>query len=372
MAERGVRNQPLRRAAGDVLICGLESTALSKVEAAWLRLIRPAGIILFRRNLEDPAQTRSLLDAAVEAGGGGSMLRIIDAEGGTVDRLRNLVAPMPSPELAAGSGDPASFERHGRLIAREVRAFGFNTTFAPVLDLRTEASATVLPGRAVSADPKEVAEYASGFLHGLAAEGVLGCGKHFPGLGSGQVDSHLTTPQIDKDFPTLWAEDLVPYRRLSARLPMAMVSHACYPKTRSKSDPASVSRFWVSEVLKQKIGFQRLIVTDDMEMGGILGRLELAGAVQAALAAGNHLIEICHDPARILTAYEALVSEAERSAAFARLLQEAARHGRTTRRKLLHALPPFDRPSRAVAELRDEITRFSNDLAESAARSAQS
>lgn len=370
MARNGVSTS-LRRAAGDVLICGLGGTALSTVEAAWLRLIRPAGIILFRRNLESPKQTRRLLQAAADASGADDLLRIVDLEGGTVDRLRDLVSPIPSPESVGETHDAAAFVTHGRLIARGARLFGFNTTFAPVLDLKTAVSAKVMRGRTASSDPVEVTDYAAGFLRGLAEEGVLGCGKHFPGLGSGKVDSHQVTPRIDEPFSVLWDRDIVPYRRLAGHLPMVMISHARYPKTRSQMEPSSVSRFWTSDVLRKKIGFRGLIVTDDMEMGGILSHSGLGEAVVETLTAGAHLIEICHDPARILCAYEALLTKAERSDAFAWRLKDSAAHSRSMRRKLLRRLPPFT-PELGVARLRREISRFSKSLSQSNRGAARS
>jgi beta-N-acetylhexosaminidase len=307
----------LRQAAGQVLIVGLEGTQLSALESTWLRLLRPGGVILFRRNIENPAQTHALL-RSVE----GSVLRCIDVEGGTVDRLRDSIAPMPSPFAVATTGKPALFEKHGALIGQEVRMLGFNCTFAPVLDLRTPASEPVMTTRVVSGDPALVIRYASHFVKGLAQQGVLGCGKHFPGLGSGQVDSHHVTPVIPKPLDQIWEEDLLPYRQLVKRLPMVMISHASYPA--AVPEPASISGYWIREVLLREMGYGGLIVSDDMEMGGILKYTGMAEAAVASLAAGTHLVEICHSPALIFTAYEALLREAENSPSFARLLRRAA------------------------------------------------
>lgn len=351
---------PLRRAAGRVLVAGLEGTALSQEEAAWLRLIRPGGIILFRRNVEEPRQVHALLRAATIAATGsasGPLLRSMDVEGGTVDRLRDLVAPLPSVAEAAATGDPKLFTMHGRLAGREMRLLGLNANFAPVLDLKTEASGPVMSSRVSSANPDEATRYAAHFLDGLAKEGVLGCGKHFPGLGSGAVDSHQTTPRIGKPFAALWEEDLLPYRRLGSRLPLVMVSHATYPQTRSKSDPASVSGFWITEVLRKRIGFRGLVVSDDMEMGGILSQMDIAGAAIRSLLAGTHLIEICHQPARIFTAYEALLSEAEHSPAFARQLRQTAAQVERFERDRLRRFPPIPSP-KAVERIRREIEEF--------------
>ena len=171
----------LRSAAGRVLIVGVEAGSLSAAERAWLRLLSPSGIILFRRNVEEPRQVHALLRDAEEAAASGTpLLRAMDVEGGTVDRLRDLIAPLPSAEAVASTGDPKLWMAHGRLAGREMRLLGLNVDFAPVLDLKTEASAPVMTSRVHSGDPDRVAAYAAHFLRGLREEDVLGCGKHFP------------------------------------------------------------------------------------------------------------------------------------------------------------------------------------------------
>jgi beta-N-acetylhexosaminidase len=311
----------LRQAAGRVLVVGLEDAELTALESAWLKLLQPGGVILFRRNIETAAQAHALVQATAQAVDH-PLFRCIDVEGGTVDRLRDLIAPMPSPLAVAATNKPELFEKHGNLIAQEVRLLGLNTTFAPVLDLRTAASEPVMTSRVVSGEPDQVIRYARFFLRGLARQGVLGCGKHFPGLGSGQVDSHHATPVIAKPLAGLWKEDLLPYRQLAKQLPMVMVSHATY--SASVPEPASVSAYWIREILIREIGYQGLIVSDDMEMGGILKYTGMAEAAVQALAAGTHIVEICRSPSLVFAAYEAVLREAEASPAFARRLRNAA------------------------------------------------
>lgn len=349
----------LRQAVGQVLVVGLEGAQLSAMESAWLRLLQPGGVILFRRNIESAAQTHSLLQSAGKALDH-PLLRYIDIEGGTVDRLRDLIAPMPSPFAVAATNTPALFEKHGSLIGEEVRMLGLNTTFAPVLDLRTVASEGVMTTRVVSGDPDQVTRYARYFLKGLAQHGVLGCGKHFPGLGSGQVDSHHATPSIAKPFDLLWQEDLVPYRRLAKQLPMVMVSHAAY--FASGPEPASISSYWIKKVLIRQIGYKGLIVSDDMEMGGILTYMGIAEAAVRSLAAGMEIVEICRDPALVFAAYEAVLREAESSLSFARLVRRAAAKvsAVTATRSKRPVAPPT---SAAVKRMHAAVDRFTQQVA---------
>ncbi len=346
----------LRQAAGQVLMVGLEGTELSALETAWLQLLRPGGVILFRRNIESALQTHALLQAT-QAVVQTPMLRSIDVEGGTVDRLRDLIAPMPSPLAVAATNKPALFKKHGELIGREVRLLGLNTTFAPVLDLRTEESEKVMTTRVVG-DAQQVTRYARNFLAGLTQVKVLGSGKHFPGLGSGQVDSHHATPTITKSLRLLWEEDLLPYRELMKQLPMVMVSHAAY--SAAVPEPASVSGYWIGEVLVREMGYEGLIVSDDMEMGGILNHTGMGDAAVRSLAAGMHVVEICRSPALIFAAYEALLGESERSPAFARILRRAATRAQQTERA---ALPPAPTPF-SLEKIRGLVQAFSRQVAE--------
>jgi beta-N-acetylhexosaminidase len=343
----------LRQAVGQMLVVGLEGTTLSPMELAWLRLLQPGGVILFRRNIEGAVQTHDLLHSVGKVVGH-PLLRCVDLEGGTVDRLRDLVAPMPSPFAVAATQKEKLFARHGSLIGEEARMLGFNTTFAPVLDLRTPASEGVMTTRVVAGDAQQVTRYGKLFLKGLAHHGVLGCGKHFPGLGSGEVDSHHATPKITKSLDALWKEDLLPYRRLAKHLPMVMVSHAAY--TAAGAEPASISSFWIRKTLNRKIGYKGLIISDDMEMGGILTYMGMAEAAVGAVAAGTDVVEICRDPTLIFAAYEALLREAERSSRFAKIVQRAARRVKSASAQVKRMAP---RPTQGrVERMRTSVKEF--------------
>ena len=347
----------IRSCAGSLLVVGLDGTELTGLERAWLQLVRPSGIILFRRNIVDAAQTRALLKEATAYSSAANM-RCVDIEGGTVDRLRDAVAPMPSAQAVAQTGSMALMQTHGELIAKEARAFGFNTSLAPVLDLASSLSAGVMGTRSVASDPQGVIRYARAFLTGLAKYEVVGCGKHFPGLGGGTRDSHHDTPHIRRSSKELWEQDLVPYRALAKELPMIMVNHAAYPDTPSGEKPATASSYWATTVLQKRMKYRGLIFSDDMEMGGILKYLPIEEAAIVALRAGIHMLEICHSPELILRCYESLIREAERSVSFRSLLLQ---RGKTASR--LRAARFQTDQSRALSvtqlvSLRDAVLRF--------------
>lgn len=344
--------ESLRRAVGSLLMVGLGGTELTPLERAWLRVVRPACVILFRRNIANAGQTRALL-AEATAGCAAFSLRSVDVEGGTVDRLRDALAAMPSAQVVAATRRAPLAWEHGSLIGQAVKSFGFNTTLAPVLDLGLAESAAVMGTRTAAASATGVIEFTQAFLAGLKAQGVAGCGKHFPGLGGGTLDSHLETPKIERSWRDLWNEDLEPYRALKDELPIVMMSHAAYPKTAGKDWPASVSKFWIETVLRKRIGFKGLVLSDDLEMGGILKCMSMEEAAVEAVRAGTELIEICHSTELILRAYEALLAEAERSTAFKTIAIERARASARKRARLF--TPPV---GKALTEKQFEALRM--------------
>lgn len=367
----------LRETVGSLIVVGLAATELTKLEGAWLKLMRPGGIILFRRNIADARQTRALLSDATDLCAGPA-IRCVDVEGGTVDRLRDALAPTPSVQAVAraerartsklrqrGSASSLSFE-HGELVARGVKAFGFNTSLAPVIDLGLELSAGVMGTRTADASSDGVVQYARAFLEGLRKNDVVGCGKHFPGLGGGTLDSHLETPSIQRSWEQLLQEDLAPYRELRSEMPMVMINHAAYPLTKGGRTPASASTYWITTVLRKLIGYRGVILSDDLEMGGILKFMPIEEAAIEAMRAGSDLVEICHSPELSLRTYEALLSEGERSAAFRKMLE--ARSVKTTRwRRKVYAegVAPALTPKQLEA-LQTRIRRFSETVAKTA------
>jgi len=359
----------LRRAAGSLLVVGLADKELSATERAWLKLIRPAGIILFKRNIADAKQTRALLSVATSYCATHNA-RFVDVEGGVVNRLSDALAPIPSAQAVARAaqrtGRIALAREHGELIARAVAAFGFNTSLAPVVDLALDDSAEVLGTRCAASTPAGVVAYARGFLAGMAAHGVAGCGKHFPGLGGGTCDSHLETPEIRRAWPQLWSEDLEPYRALSSEMPIVMVNHAAYPLTAGKKRPASVSKFWIQAVLRKRIGYKGIILSDDLEMGGVMKFMPIEEAAIEAIRAGSDLVEICHHAEPILRVYEALIAEGERSAAFRKVLLERARACERKRMKVFAAAMPSALSTAKFEALHARILRFGERVAKAA------
>lgn len=324
---------------GQLLFIGIPGTDTTGETGELLDQIQPGGVVLFDRNLESPQQVAEL-NAAVR-----SRLRIspfvaIDQEGGRVDRLKKVGHPFPSATALRRTEDTAVFGRHGELTAEILRVLGFNLAFAPVLDLEVHPdSENALRDRYFGASYPEVIRFAGAYCDGLQRGGVVACGKHFPGLGDSQIDSHDSLPVITRSAEELRAQDLRPYvelvSRLTSRLDVVMVAHAYYPAFDGQERvPASISHNVVTTLLRDEIEFRGLAVSDDMEMGAITSQFDFGESCVRAIEAGEDMILVCQTADRVREAFEALV--------------RAARDGRITPNRRKRCL---DRIAKVKAEL---------------------
>ncbi|HKF03146.1 MAG TPA: beta-N-acetylhexosaminidase [Candidatus Sulfotelmatobacter sp.] len=334
---------------GQVMIVGFDGVEMTPPLASLLRRLQPAGVILFARNIKSPEQTWRLVrecQDCVEV----PLFRCVDLEGGTVDRFRDVLGATPAAAEVFAADDLRVFRKHGQIIGENCRALGFNVDFAPVLDLAFSASQSVMDSRAVSADPEQTAGYGREFLAGLVSARVLGCGKHFPGLGEGKLDSHHELPVIEKSMKRLWEEDLLPYRMLSRQLPMVMISHAAYPTATKSKIPASLSKFWIADTLRKRIGYRGLVLSDDLEMGGVLSAAPVGEAAVEFVRAGGDVCLVCHREDYVLQAHQALAKAAEKDKKFARRVAESSRKVLAFKQKWKRALRLGKAPTEATVE----------------------
>lgn len=341
---------------------GFDGTECSSKLRSTFASLQPGGIILFKRNITGAEQTWKLLKDAQAAVRQPAFL-CVDMEGGTVDRLKDVVAPAPAAADVFATGNRKLFRKHGRILAEECRALGFNVDFNPVTDIGFEPSRSVLTSRTVSDDPEDVVIFAREVLKGMSDAGVIGCGKHFPGLGEANLDTHKELPTIHKAAKALWNEDLLPYRKLHKQMPIVMVAHAAYPATTNDNTPASLSKKWMVDILRKKIGFRGVVMADDLEMGGVLAAASIEDAAVETLKAGSDLFPICHNEEKVWSCYEAVLSAAERDRRFAGLIAEKAARVMALKKKAALAgrrTPPpsqkvIEKLRRAVWELTEEV-----------------
>jgi beta-N-acetylhexosaminidase len=317
---------------GQLLIIGFDGTEMSPRLSSLLTRLQPAGVILFARNIVSGGQTCKLLQDC-QTCVSTPLFKCVDMEGGRVDRFRNVTGPAPSAADVFATGNRRLFRKHGKVVGESCRWLGFNTDFAPVVDLAFEASKTVMSSRSVSADPKQAVVYAREFLAGLRSAAVVGTAKHFPGLGEANLDTHHELPSVAKPWKKLWAEDLFPYRTMRRELPMVLIGHANYPAVTHDHAPASLSKKWITGVLRGKIGYRGLVVSDDLEMGGVLKAAPIERAAVEHVRAGGDLCLICHIEEYVTCSYEALIRETEKDRKFARRAGESVERVLAFKRK---------------------------------------
>ncbi|MGI9105369.1 MAG: glycoside hydrolase family 3 N-terminal domain-containing protein [Pyrinomonadaceae bacterium] len=337
----------IRRKAGQLLFVGLPGTHLDKRLREMLREVQPGGVILFGRNVESAEQV-ALLNAQIRDALGGRVLIGVDQEGGLVDRFRDICEPMPSAKAVRAAGRSELARKFGELSARALRLLGFNINFAPVLDLKGGNEENGLRGRTFGAHPQEVARLAGAYLDGLQAGKVIGCGKHFPGLGGSQVDSHRRLPVVTHSWEEILEHDLVPFldlmlHRRSEKLHVVMVSHAAFPEVSeflqtwfrrtaelpSLEDfhqvPATISNNVVMRMLRTAFKYDGLVITDDMEMGAVVQTLSVAEASLRAIEAGSDMILICEQEANFYAARDLICRAVEEKRLDVKVLDKANR-----------------------------------------------
>lgn len=279
---------------GQLLLVGVPGPTLDPDTAALLRRVQPGGFILFGRNIQSPEQVRRLVDdlrdlSAVEP------VITIDQEGGRVSRLRLIGEEPPSAQQLRDRGDASLVRRHGELTARLLRLFGFNLDLCPVLDISFDDDAdNSLRGRCYGRTAAEVTALAGEFNAGLRAGGILSCGKHFPGYSMAGEDPHYGFPSVARSRAELEAHELAVFRHFVPLVDSMMIGHVHYAALEATVRPASLSPAMIDGLLRREMGFDGLVMTDDLDMGAILNTGSFDDTLALALAAGNDLLMICH------------------------------------------------------------------------------
>ena len=336
----------LEQKVGQLFFIGIPGPELDPPTRKLLDTVRPGGVCLFARNIKSREQTRKLNDdlASYLA----NPLISVDQEGGLVDRLRRIMTPLPAAGLLKSVED---VETLGRIVGEELSILGFNMDFAPVIDVVTEERGKVSNGlynRPFGSSVADVVELAGAFNSKIRSYGILSCMKHFPGYGATKVDSHEELPIVDiaeHEFNTV---DLEPYRQLLPDADSVMIAHATYPNVGLQEEdqngkllPSSLSHAFVTTLLRERLGFERLVVTDDLEMGAIMNTYGIGEACKMAVLAGCDMLAICADPSRIVEGFDAVRSATKSGAITEDRLNESMKRISKTKASLTQPLP-FD------------------------------
>jgi beta-N-acetylhexosaminidase len=310
--------------AGQVIVAGFGAGEPPEALCDLARRGGLGGFILFRRNIGETAELAELTGRLRALSPDGTPLWIaVDQEGGRVARLRSPVLTLPPMRVLGEIDDPILTRDAAYTLGRQLALLGFNLDFAPVLDVDTNPSNPVIGDRSFAREPERVVTHARAFASGLAAAGVIACGKHFPGHGDTQVDSHLELPRVSHLRERIEQVELFPFKALQAELPCIMTAHVVFDAL-DPGCPATLSRAIVSNLLRGELGFGGLVWSDDLEMKAITERWGVGEAACAAIEAGCDAVLICSQPQLVLDAQRALERKAEHDAAFAARLRAAA------------------------------------------------
>lgn len=294
---------------GQMLMVGIGGDELTTAELNICQSLNFGGFILFSRNCYEPVQIHSLCRALSKATGYRPFIAI-DEEGGRVHRLPPPFTHFPPAALVGKTGSLDLAFRVGRAVAAELTLLGFNLNFAPVLDVSSNSENPIIGDRSFGTTPDRVATMALAWSEGLSSMGIIPCGKHFPGHGHTETDSHLQLPRVTKSLDELHAVELKPFvHACRRRIEALMTAHVVFPALDDKF-PATLSSRIVTEVLRQELGYDGLLFSDDMKMKAITENFDAGEAAITSVRAGIDVLLYCHDLSKAANIVELLCREA--------------------------------------------------------------
>jgi beta-N-acetylhexosaminidase len=304
----------LARNAGQMLLAGFDGTSLPRSVETALSRSELGGVILFARNIVEPRQVAELNLSAQSAAEGHPLPFIsVDQEGGRVQRLKEPLTRVPPMFDVGRAGDARLATRVGSVLGEELEALGFNLDYAPDADVWTNPENTVIGDRAFSTDPAVVARYAGALALGLLQSGIVPCAKHFPGHGDTLLDSHLDLPVVQHDLERLDRIELEPFRSLiRGGIPMIMTAHILVPSIDTRH-PITFSENGLQQLLRNQLGYQGVIISDDLEMKAVADRYDVEEMVALGLRAGIDIFLVCRSEEMWTRAFETLVKLGEKN-----------------------------------------------------------
>jgi len=341
----------------DLFAIGLTGQSITDLERRILKEASPYAVVLFGRNIGGAEQLRELV-REIKSLAARPPVMMIDQEGGRVDRLRHLIPGLPSAEAFAEGEKPAEMSAWlGRVIGMALRYFDVECDLAPVVDIRGEASPKGLERRTFGSDAKSVIELAGAFLRGLHERGTASCLKHFPGIGIGSADPHYGATVIDVPLETLLDRDLAPYAALGPEAKAIMISHGTYPQVDESGLPATLSRTMTHDLLRNRLHFDGIAISDDMEMHAVSDLGSYESISERALMAGNDVIMFCSHIERVPDLQRYLAHRVAEDSAVRAQFEEAVRRCEAYRAhcEALRAAAPV---AASFDEVIDEAVQF--------------
>lgn len=293
---------------GQMIFAGITGTTLTQETKNLIHVQKVGGIIFYANNLQSSSQTLSLLNA-IKKENSNNLIPLflgIDQEGGLVSRLPKEVTKLPQNSRIGEINNADLSNEIGSNLGEQLRAFGFNLNFAPVLDVNSNPNNTVIGDRSFSSDPNIVSNLGIATMKGIQSQQVIPVIKHFPGHGDTSVDSHLELPLVNNSLMDLKKIELVPFREaIDNGANVVMIAHIVLPKI-DTTKPASMSKPIITDLLRKEMGFDGVVITDDMTMGAITDHFEIGQAAVESIKAGSDIIMVAHNYDYIITTVTAI------------------------------------------------------------------
>ncbi len=283
---------------------------LGEKDKRLLELIKPSGIILFKRNIQTAEQVDRLIGETTGFLGYKPLISI-DQEGGVVSRLTEGFTVSPGAMALGRTGNSQYAYEAGKILGKEMKALGIDWDLAPVVDINNNPDNPEIGIRSFGDTREIVTEFAGQFVRGLETQGIIACLKHFPGKGRVWIDAHLDMSVLDVEEAVLFEEELHPYMKIKS--PSWMPSHVYYSALQTRKEPASVSREILTDLVRGRLGYDGVLVADNMTMGGITNYYSVAQGVKLSFYAGMDVLLICHDYDKQVESYNVLVKEVEQN-----------------------------------------------------------
>jgi beta-N-acetylhexosaminidase len=357
----------IRRDIGQLLIGSLPGTTITAEMRSLAKEFSLGGVILFARNIEAPEQVAEMSIDVQTLAADLPLWVSVDQEGGRVARLKAPFTEWPPMAVLGRSGDEELARRFATALATELRAVGITLDYAPVLDIHTNPKNPVIGDRALAEDAESVARLGAAIIRALQQNGVAACGKHFPGHGDTSVDSHLELPLVEHPPDRIRRVEAVPFRQaIHADVAFIMTAHVLVPSFDDQR-PATLSAAIVQALLRDELGFQGVILSDDLEMKAIARTYTVADAAVQAIAAGCDGILVCSGDVEVQAAtLEALVHAVEEQQIPYKRLEDALTRLRRAKERFLGAPVALQKTARlsqvlgcdAHRRIVDEMARY--------------
>jgi beta-N-acetylhexosaminidase len=351
------------QALAQVFMLGWVGEEPSPIIMDWIRNRNIGGVKIFGWNTADTTRLAKtvgeLQKASLEGPFKIPLLIATDQEGGWIRHVKGSTSETPGNMAIGAASYPRDAYLAGFYIGKELALLGINMNFAPTVDVFSNHDSSLIGPRAFGSDPVKAGILGAAFMKGQLAAGVIPTAKHYPGHGDTDLDSHGILPKINASFEVLWNRELVPYRMLAAEgIPAVMSGHLAFPLTQAKDTPASLSSWFLNELLRDKIGFKGVVITDDLMMTGATSFLgTLSRTAKQALIAGNDIIMFSNTPLLYDPVWTLLINSMKEDEVFRKIVRNAAR--KTLELKLKHlrgstSVPYIPDPARVQAGISDQ------------------